>query len=143
MDPKFYFVFKVQTLSSWIQLYTGSRFYRISIPTAKKIFEFLSCTAQAIQFSDHLRSRKSEASAEVIGRAEIDSEQAMQSLMQGPPAERILVYILSLKGFDDVVEAVCEAFMPPDDTHTSAAVSFSSSTNNELILWFDSYSAQP
>ena len=46
----------------------------------------------------------------MIGRAEIDSERAMQSLMQGPPAERILVYILSLKGFDDVVDAVCEAF---------------------------------
>ena len=104
------------------------------------------CTKQAIQFSDHLRSRKSEASVEVIGRAEIGSEQAMQSLMQGPPAERILVYILSLKGFDDVVDAVCEAFMPPDDTHhhsTSAAVRFSSFTRNDLILCFDSYSAQP
>ena len=90
---------------------------------------------QAQRFATDLQERKTASNTEVIGRAPVESEQALRGLDAATAADRILDVLLQIPEERERTAMVAEAFVPP--TSDGAEVGYVVSPI--ALSWLDSW----
>ena len=93
---------------------------------------------QAKDFTEELKRRKKDTTAQVIGRAELSSE-ATQALLELPPEERILEMLISIDDDQEREELLRAAFEPvqpggTDESYEDQDQDFLYTTPARLLL---------
>ena len=68
---------------------------------------------KADNFSEELRARRATSTAELIGRAPVEMDQARKGLNAAAAADRILEVLIAVPDREERMAMVPEAFVPP------------------------------